>query len=150
MKNLFFTALLALGLTTSAFATDENKISILTRETFNSEYKGAEEVEWSVKPDYVKATFTVEGERLHVFYDKRGTKIGSSHHVALEDLPLSARRIIAKKYPNYNITEALVFNGVDEDSFYLSAENGSEKVILKINDASTVSTFKKTRKDIFW
>ncbi len=150
MKNLLMTVLIMFSLTATAFATDEKKISLSTRETFNQEFNGAENVEWTVKRDFVKATCTLKGERLDVFYDLKGTKIGSSHYIALEDLPLSARRMIAKKYAGYNITEAVEFNGAEEDAFFLSAENGKEKVIIKIADHSSLSVYKKSRKDTFW
>ncbi len=150
MKRLLIAAITVLVISSSAFATDENKVSFNIRETFKEEFKDARQVEWTVKPDFIKAVFQEKGAWVNVFYDKQGNKIGKSHTITLEDLPLSARRTIAKKYADYNITEAVEFSGVEGDAFYITAENDSEKVILKITDNSFISTFKKTRKDKMW
>lgn len=150
MKNLFIAALLAVSLTTTAFATDENKISVSIRQNFRNEFKGIDKVDWTLKRDFVKASFVLNGEKVEAFYDFKGDKIGTSHHITLADLPLTARRMIAKKYAGYNITEAVEFNSPEEDCFYISADNEKERLVLKITDNSSVSTFKKTRKDKFW
>jgi opacity protein-like surface antigen len=150
MKNLFITALLAVGLSTSAFATDENKISISIRESFKEEFKGIEQVDWTLRDDFVKASFTLKGEAIEAFYDFKGNRLGTSHHVALDELPLNAKRAIAKRYSAYTIIEAVQFNGAEENAYYISVENSDEKLILKIAENGMVNTFKKTRKDKFW
>lgn len=150
MKKLLFAALIAGCLINSAFATDENKISSAIRSTFKEEFKGVDGVEWTMRQDFVKVTFTQNNQQVEAFYDYNGNNLGHSNHVALEDLPLIAKRTIAKKYPEHSITEAVVFYGPGEESFYVSAENKEEKVVLKITKEGYVSTFKKTRKDKFW
>ena len=150
MKRILIAAITAMVISSTAFATDENKVSLNIKETFKEEFKEARRVEWTVKSDFVKAAFEENGARINVFYDPQGNKIGKSHTIALEDLPLSARRSIAKKYAEHNITEAVEFSGIEGDAFYITAENDNEKVILKITDTSSISTFKKTRKDKMW
>ena len=150
MKNLLLTGLLSVGIFASAFAIDESKISVIVRENFKEDFKGIENVEWSIKPNFVKASFTYKGEAMDAFYDFNGKKIGTSHHVTMNSLPLSARKKIANKYPNHRVTEAIEFNGQEEDSFYVSLENEKESLVIKINDQSTVSLFKKSSKNKIW
>lgn len=123
MKNLLLTGLLSVGIFASAFAIDESKISVTVRENFKEDFKGTENVEWSIKPNFVKASFTFKGKAMDAFYDFNGKKIATSQQVTLNDLPLSARKKIAGKYPNHRVTEAIEFNGQEEESFYVSLEN---------------------------
>ncbi len=150
MKKLILIALIAIGLSTTAFATDENKISITIRENFKEDFKGVNNVEWTLRPDFVKATFTEKGHVVDAFYNFKGYKIGTAHTVGLTDLPLSARKIIKNKYPDGKITEAIEFTGTDESAYYVTLEDKNATLVLKITDLSSVSLFKKTRKNNFW
>ncbi len=149
MKKLLLAALLSAAIFSSAFATDESKISVTVRETFKDEFKETENVEWSIKPSFVKASFMYKGEAMDAFYDFNGKKIGASHHVTIMDLPLSSRKKILAKYPNHKVTEAIEFIGQDENAYYISLENEKETVIVKISDQSTMSLFKKSLKAKF-
>lgn len=150
MKRILIAAITVMVISSSAFASDENKVSLNIRQAFKEEFREARQVEWTIKSDFIKAAFQEKGAMINVFYDKQGIKIGQSHTITLEDLPLSARRSIARKYADHNITEAVEFSGVEGDAFYITAENDNEKVILKITDNSSISTFKKTRKEKMW
>jgi hypothetical protein len=150
MKKLLLGAFITVSLATSAFATDESKISFNIKKTFAEEFKNVGKVEWAVKSDFVKATFHKDGQMIDAFYDFKGNKIGTSRNINVEELPVSSRKKITEKYPEAKITAAIEFNGVDEESYYVTVEDDDQSVILKIRDASSVSVFKKTRKNKFW
>lgn len=150
MKNLLLTALLSVSIFASAFAIDESKISVTVRESFKGEFKETENVEWSIKPNFVKASFTYKGEAMDAFYDFSGKKIGTSHHVTMNEVPLSSRKRLSAKYPNHKVTEAIEFVGPEEEAYYISLENEKESLIVKITDHSTMSLFKKSSKNKFW
>ena len=97
MKNLLLTALLSVGIFASAFAIDESKISLTVRESFKEDFKGTENVTWSIKSNFVKASFTYNGEATDAFYDFNGKKLGTAHQVNLNSFPLSAKKKIANK-----------------------------------------------------
>ncbi len=147
MKKLFIATVLAISIATASFATDVNKISYTVKENFKKDFNGAENVEWTAKKNFIKASFMLDSERCNAFYDDNGNQIGMCRYITLDDLSLGAKRTIAKKYPGYKITEAIEFSGPQENAIYLSAENEKEKVVVKITDFSSVSTFKKDRKD---
>ena len=96
MKNLLLTALLSVGIFASAFAIDESKISLTVRESFKEDFKGTENVTWSIKSNFVKASFTYNGEATDAFYDFNGKKIATSQQATLNDLSLSARKKICR------------------------------------------------------
>ncbi len=145
MKNLFLIALVGLTLVTSAFATDENKVNMTIRHSFYNEFRNVKNVDWTVRPDFVKATFMQEGELSDVFYDFSGKKIGTSKSVDYQDLSLKARHNIEKRYADYTITEAIEFIREDDESYYVSVENEKEKIVLKVSDRGNVSLFKRVK-----
>lgn len=146
MKKLLFAALLIASVSTSAFASDANKVNVRILNNFKSEFYQASNVAWSVTNNYAKATFTHEGEQLEAFYDLNGVMLGTSKKITIADLPTSAKRTFAKKYSGYNVKEAIKFEDMDETSYYISAENEKESVILRVQSENNISLFKRTAK----
>jgi hypothetical protein len=148
MKKFLTTALLAVTLITSAFAftPDPNKLNQKVIANFKQEYADATDVEWTVKPSFAKVTFTLNNQTNNAFYDLQGNFIGCSHAISLESLPTHAKRSFAKKYAEYTVKEAIQFDGTDETTYYISAENDSHAVILKVSEGM-LSVYKKTNKN---
>jgi hypothetical protein len=146
MKKFFTAALIAVTLTTSAFASDVNKVSDKTVAHFNREFENAQDVSWSVKPTFVKASFLRENQRVEAFYDYQGQLIGCSHAIGLDNLPTSAKRAFAKKYADYTVKEAIQFDGIEATEYYISAENEKQSVVLRVANGF-LSVYKKTIKD---
>lgn len=144
MKKIFFAALIAVAFTGSAFAAGSSAINYNVATNFKTTFKGATDVQWTVKSDFVKATFVIDNQRVEAFYKPEGEMIGTATAVTIDQLPLSAKRSFAKKYSGYNVTEAIHFEGAEENAYYISAENGQEKVIIKVGENNQVSVFSKT------
>jgi hypothetical protein len=147
MKKLFFAALITVTVATSAFAKDVNKVNSRAIHNFNFEFRGAEDVNWTSKSDFAKATFVLNGQKMEAFYKIDGELIGTSKNITLDQLPTSAKRTFAKRYNGYTVKEAIRFEGVDEAAYFISAENEKETVILKVSDDENVSIFQKDRKN---
>src|SRR5688572_5004477 len=81
MKKLFFTAMIAVSVVSSAFASDVKKVNYRVLHAFEQQYRGASNVEWTSKPEFVKATFTQDNAKVDVFYNYNGDKIGASKSV---------------------------------------------------------------------
>jgi hypothetical protein len=146
MKKLLFTTLIAISLVTSSFAKDVNKVSNKTISNFRAEFVEADNVVWTSRPGYAKADFVLNNIKMEAFYDHSGNMIGSSHAISLNDLPTTAKRAFAKKYSNYTVKEAILFDSMDEIAYYISAENDTQEVILKVCNG-IISTFRKTNKN---
>jgi hypothetical protein len=146
MKKLFIAALLTVTVATSAFSKDVNKVNTRAQHNFNYDFKGAENVNWTVKSNFAKADFIMNGEKMEAFYNLNGEMIGTSKNITLNELPTSAKRLLARKYNGYTITEAIRFNGADEAGYYISGENDKEKIILKVSEDSQVSVYQKDSK----
>ncbi len=145
MKKLFIAILLTVTVATSAFTADDKKISLKIKENFRTEFAEAEKVTWSLKSNYAKASFEIEGKKAEAFYTLNGESIGCSRKITLEDIPVKAKRTFAKKYSDYTVKEAIKFESDEETAYFISAENDKESVILKVTGIG-VSVFKKTNK----
>jgi len=146
MKKLLMAALLAVVLTGSAFAKETSIVNSAVATTFGYEFKKASAVTWSTTTNYVKATFTLDNERMEAYYNYDGDKIGTSKAFNVEELPLGAKRALAKKYEGFTIKQAIEFAGIDETAYFIFAENEKESVILKVNGTGGLSTYKRTKK----
>lgn len=146
MKKLFFAALIAVTVASSAFAADTKKVNSVTTSNFKSEFKKASEVSWTSTEEFTKATFVLNNQKMEAFYDQNGEMIGTSKAVSLDELPVSAKRSIAKRLSGYTVKEAIEFQGTDELAYYISAENDKETAILKVSDNGTMSNYKTIKK----
>ncbi len=152
MKTLFIAVLLAVSAAGSAFASDAKKVNILIKSSFNNEFSGASDVTWTITSDYAKASFTMDKQKMEAFYKVNGEKIGTSKSIDPEELPVAAKRTLAKKYGefiafgSFNVKEAIRFDRADEGAYFISLDNGKETVVLKVSDTGHVSVFNETEK----
>lgn len=146
MKKLFIAALLTVTVATSAFTADEKKINTKIIENFKTEFADADNVQWSLKETYARATFFLNGKKTDAYYDLEGEAIGTSEAITLNNLPLHAKRTFAKKYSDYTVKEAIKFQGTGETAYFISAENDKQSVILKVTGAG-ISIFKRGAKN---
>ena len=146
MKNLFILALLAISISTSAFATGENKVGSVVLNSFKVDFKGAKEVSWSSRTGYAKAAFKLDNREMEVFYKSDGSIFAVSKKIELDELPVDAKRSFAKRYEGYTVKEAIAFESADEDAFYISAENEKESVILKVDQHESLYRLKTSKR----
>ena len=146
MKNFIISTLLVVAITTSAFATGESNVSYFVLNTFKNEFRGATNVNWTSRPEYAKATFLQDNRKMEVFYNSSGTLLAVSKTIQIDELPTMAKRTFAKRYEGYIVKEAIQFDGSEEQSFYISAENDKENLVIKVDGSAHVSVFKRTRK----
>jgi len=146
MKKFFAIALLSLSIGTGAFANTTEAVSKTVTNHFKADFTNATNVSWTSGDSYTKASFTMDGKKMEAFYNTQGEVIGTSSNVGLDELPVNAKRTLAKKFTGYTVTEAIHFDGVEENAYYISLENDKEAVILKVGDNNQVVNFKRTKK----
>jgi hypothetical protein len=146
MKKLFTAAIVALAITTTAFAADITKVNFQTLQNFKNTFVDAEDVQWSVRNDYAKASFIDDGDKMEAYFDLSGDLIGTSRAITTQVLPKAARKHINKKYSDYTWKEVIEFKGKDSEHYFVSLNNNKENVILQISKEGDVSVFKSTKK----
>jgi hypothetical protein len=145
MKKYLLAAFVVATFATSAFA-EPIKVNRLALASFASEFKKASDVSWSTAGEFIKVTFVADKQRMEAFYTLSGEKIGTSTGISIDELPLNAKRAFAKKYNTYNVKESILFEGTDENAYFIKAENDTEEVIVKVSGSGSVSVFKRTKK----
>ena len=143
MKKLLLAILVVASLVTSAFATEVTKVNYLTQKSFETEFEGASDVSWTSTANYVKANFVYEDQRMEAFYNSDGEKIGTTKAIALDLLPVKAKRAFAKKYSAYEVKESIVFNGAYETAYFISAKNEKQSLVVKVYENGETSIYSK-------
>ena len=146
MKKLFIAALIVIAAGSSAFAMDATKVNYKVKKNFEIQFAGAENVTWSARESFVKASFTLLDENIEAFFDTDGELVGVSRKVSLRTLPLSAIQQIKKNYGSYKITDSIEFDQNGDKSYYLSLEDGNKKQILEVSLYGNVNVYKGARK----
>jgi opacity protein-like surface antigen len=146
MKKLFIAALFVVATAGSAMAADVNKVSSRVKNSFEARFGNPADVSWKAYENYLKAGFTIAGERVEAFFGADGELIGTSRAVEFKQLPLNAIQKIQKDYADYKVTEAIEFDRDGEKSFYVALSNDSKKQVLEVSLYGAVSVFKKEAK----
>lgn len=146
MKKLFIAALIVVAAGTSAFATDVTKVDYKVKSSFEAKFYGAENVNWSARENYLKASFTLAGESVEAFFNAEGELIGSSRKLDFQRLPLNAIQKIKKDFADYKVVETIEFDLDGDRSYYVSLENGQKSQILQVSLYGNVCTYKGPKK----
>ena len=144
MKTLFLSIVL---LFTIATATNAGTNSVDSRivNRFKADFGEAVNASWTVTSTHHQVTFDIDGKKLSALYTLDGDLIGTSSAIAIENLPVKAKRAFAKKFDGYTVREAQKFELQDETSYYIYAVKDNEALIIKLGAAGEVAVMKKTK-----
>jgi len=147
MKRLFVILTIALStLSLTSFATDNgDDVSPRAIKSFNSSFKTATEVNWTVNDNYYKANFALNGQYVSAFYDAEGNMIALTRNISSLQLPITLQADLKKNYDGYWISDVMEVANEEGTGYYITLETGDTQLILKSNNDSW-STFKKQRK----
>ena len=147
MKRLLLTLTVALSLVSlSSFANGNgDEVSPRAIKSFNSSFKNATEVNWTISNNYYKVNFAMSGQYVSAFYDADGKMIALTRNISSLQLPIALQAELKKNYDGYWISDVLETATEDGTSYYITLETADTQLILKSNSDSW-STFKKTRK----
>lgn len=144
MKRLLVTLTIALSfISLSSFANGE--VSPRAIKSFNSSFKSATEVKWTVNDNYFKADFALNGQYVSAYYDEEGNMKALTRNISSLQLPIALQADLKKNYDSYWISDVLEVANEDGTSYYITLETADTQLILKSNSGSW-NTFKKQRK----
>jgi hypothetical protein len=141
----FVTAAAALFTNVSS-AADKIEIAPAAIQSFKSTFAEASEVNWSVSSNLYKADFTLNGQYASVFYEADGSLVATSRNVSSLQLPIILQASLRKDYASYWISDLIEVTNDDGISFFVTLQNGDNKLILKGSALTEWYTFQKTRK----
>jgi len=133
MKKLITATLLFVALSTAAFAADKNKqlLSDLT-----TALKDSKQVSWSSSETHKRASFEFNGQTVVAYYGiDDDAFVGYSVHLKTSDLSQASQDAITKKYPDWQITESIMF--IDDNgntNNFVQLTKGKNNIAVKVNN----------------
>lgn len=141
MKKLLFATLLLITIGSTAFASEETKVTYKMKGNFDAKFYGAENGSWKVMDNFIKVSFTMDDENFDAFYEMDGELVAVSNKIEFKKLPKNAIKEIKKNYASYKVTDSIEFDQDGTKSYFVSLEEGSQKLILKVSYYGEVNVY---------
>jgi len=124
---LALAVMLTTGLT-SAFANIGEEINKSAISSFNKDFLSAKNVSWQQQKDYAKATFSLNNHVMYAYYNYQGELLAVVRNVLSDQLPIHLLTEIKNNYSGYWISELFEMATEDQTTYYVTIENGNEKL----------------------
>ncbi|HEY0579869.1 MAG TPA: hypothetical protein VGC75_04105 [Candidatus Nitrosocosmicus sp.] len=145
MKRLLLTLTVIFSLFTLSSFADTITVTTPVLNSFNSSFKHATEVNWTVTRGIYKANFLMNGQYVSAFYDVDGKMVAVTRNITSFQLPLSLQTEIKNSYDQYWISDLFEIADEQGTSYYVTLESADSKLILK-SEGSNWTTYQKQRK----
>jgi hypothetical protein len=152
-KLLIIPAIIGL-LTTGAFAADKKvaadddknaNVSYAVINQFKTDYRGAENVTWTVTESTQKAEFTLEGVKMTAFYNLNGEYLGTTKQVAYKAISARAQKEIATRYKAYTVGQVIELNTGDGIQHFVDLKNDKSEILVRVAPTSAVYYFQQVK-----
>jgi len=145
-KSILTWALVLLVGVSTSFAHGIEGVSERVMSSFKKEFAEAKDVQWESAKDFSKATFSLHGQVMFAYYSTDGSLIAVSRNIAPSQLPIALLAEVKKSYGDYWISDLFELSTNDNTDYYITLENGDQKVVLKSNGARNWDLYKKEKK----
>jgi hypothetical protein len=145
-KSILSMALVLLLGVSSTFANDSEGVNQKVASSFKKEFANAKDVKWESSKDYVKATFTLNGQVLFAYYSENGDMLAMTRNITSSQLPIVLLNDLKKEYSNFWITDLFEMAAGNETAYYVTLESADSIVVLKSNNSTSWEQFKKEKK----
>src|SRR6476620_2130904 len=145
MKRFLITLTVLFSLISmSSFASD-SKVDSRVLKSFQSSFKNATEVDWTVSSNFYKANFTLNGQYVAAYFDESGHMMAITRNISSTQLPISLQTNLKNNYEGFWITNLFEVANDEGTTYYVTVENADTKLILKSSNSDWV-TYQKERK----
>lgn len=100
---------------------------------FNSRYKEARETRWYYRNDHYAVTFVMNDLKYNVLYMKNANLIYQISYGNERNIPLKFKRIISKKFRNYDIISAINYQQNAKNMWLVTGEGNKDFLNVKID-----------------
>ena len=146
MKQILIVAMsLMIGL--SSFANNKEIVNETILNSFNKEFAGAKEVNWTSGKTFAKATFKLNDQVMFAYYSNQGELIAVTRNIVSEQLPLNLLADLRKNFQDHWISDLFELTSDNETVYYyLTLESATQTVVLKSNGAQGWDVYKREKK----
>src|SRR6185436_9864445 len=145
-KSILSLALMLMIGLSSTFANNAEGVNQKVMSSFKKEFANAKDVKWESGKEFVKATFTLNGQILFAYYSENGEMLAMTRNIVSSQLPIVLLNDLKKDYSNFWITDLFEMAADNETAYYVTLECSDNIIVLKSNDASNWQVFKKEKK----
>jgi len=150
MKKII-TAIVAMVLltATATFANETNKdnnIDERVEKSFRKEFSTAEATSWTKINDLYKVQFILSGQVMFAYLNEEGVLLGAYRNILSNQLPMSLMTQLKEDYAGYWISELFEMAKENQTNYYVTIENGDQKITLKSENANNWNIKTKTKK----
>lgn len=130
----------------SSAKSNPSDISPIVLESFQNTFNNAREVGWSVTSQFVKASFTFDGQHLNAFYNTSGELLALTRNIAVDALPVMLQGKLKKNMGNSWISGLFEVSNDEGTSYFITLEDADNVVVLQSHNNTEWTTYKKSRK----
>jgi hypothetical protein len=145
MKRIVVTLTVLFSLVSFSSFANEEKVNTRVLESFQSNFKTATEVDWTVSENFYKADFSLNGQYVAAYYDEAGQLIALTRNISSTQLPISLQTNLKKDHEDYWISDLFEVANEQGTSYYITLENADTKLVLK-SSGSNWTGYQKQRK----
>jgi len=146
MKSLIIAFSLLLSVATTSSFANETTVTPKVLKSFNSTFNNAKQVAWTVTESFYKADFEMNGQYVTAFYLSDGTMAALTRNITLAQLPVTLQADLKNNYDGYWVSDLFELTTENSTQYYITVENGSEKVVLKSASNINWTSYKKDKK----
>lgn len=144
MKHFILTSLLTLALGLGiTYANNESGVSQQAIQNFQKEFATATNAQWEMTKEYSRVSFEYQGQVLYAYYSGQGERIALIRNLLVNQLPIRLSNASASYLRDYWITDLFEISSEQESAYYITFENGNEKLVLKSTDSINWQTYEK-------
>ena len=145
MKRFLITLTVLFSLISmSSFASD-SKVDSRVLKSFQSSFKNATEVDWTVTNNFYKANFSLNGQYVAAYFDGSGNMMAITRNISSTQLPISLQTNLKNNYEGFWISDLFEVANEEGTTYYVTVENANHKLILRSSNADS-ATYQKQRK----
>ena len=142
---LSLATVMMMGFSVFASGNDDN-ISQEARDAFKKDFVTASNIKWEQKSNFLKATFTMNGQTLTAYYYSNGDLQAVVRNITSDQLPINLVTSLRKDYTAFWITDLFEISSDNQTTYYVTVENSDKKIVLKSSELSSWEVYSKERK----
>lgn len=147
MKKMILSlaTVMMMGFTVLANGND-NVATPEARDAFKKDFSTASNVKWEHKNNFLKATFTLNGQFLTAWYYTNGDLEAVVRNITSDQLPISLLTGLRKEYTAFWISDLFEISSDSQTTYYVTIEDSDKKIVLKSDGLGSWDVYSKERK----
>jgi hypothetical protein len=147
MKKMILSLATVMMMGFSVFANgNDNVATPEARNAFKKDFATASNIRWEQTSNFLKATFTFNGQILTAYYFANGDLQAVVRNITSDQLPLNLLTSLRRDYTEYWITDLFEISSNGETTYYVTLENSDKKIVLKSDDLASWEQYSKEKK----